>query len=165
MSGKNTVPSAWDDDWTNVADTKTEPLPAAKLTKAEKRAQHQQLQKEIWSTAESPSRNLWLEAKGAIPLKQDFVPAMTVLSRKPAQQIAKRDASNGVAGLSLEDDDDSETEARKKRESELEERQRKAKLEREEKVRKYAEARERIMGSSAPGTPKVNSDSRELART
>lgn len=121
-------------------------FPAAKQTKAEKRAQHQQLQKELWASAENPGRNLWLEAQGAVPLKQEPKQPMTLLSRKP---IAK----NGAGA----DDDDSEEEARKKREASFEERKKKAALEREEKVRKYAEARERIMGSSTPASPAANS--------
>lgn len=60
--------------------------------------------------------------------------------------------------MGLEDDeDDSEEESRKRREADFAERQRKAKAEREEKQKKYAEARERIMGSSVPGSPAVNS--------
>lgn len=91
-------------------------------------------------------------------MKQEFKPQVKVLSRKPnAPVIAKKDPADGVAGLNLNDDEDSEEEARKKRESELEERQRKAKLEREEKQRKYAEARERIMGSPKPTNQASNS--------
>lgn len=71
---------------------------------------------------------------------------MTVLSRKPV--LAKRN-TNGAA----DDDEDSEEEARKKRDADFEERKRKAAIEREEKVKKYAEARERIMGSSNPASP------------
>ena len=119
-------------------------IPAARLSKAEKRAQHQQLQKELWASAENPGRNLWLEAQGAVPLKQEPKAPMMLLSRKPA-------AKNGV------DDDDSEEERRKKNEASFEERKRRAAIEREEKVKKYAEARERIMGSSTPGTPATNS--------
>ena len=94
-----------------------------------------------------------------MPLKQEFKPQVKLLSRKPnAPVIAKKDNTDGVAKLTLDDDDeDSEEESRKKRESELEERQRKAKLEREEKQRKYAEARERIMGTSNPTSPAPNS--------
>jgi hypothetical protein len=126
------------------------PEPAPKLTKAERRAQHQQLQKQLWDSAENPSRNHWLEAQGVVPLKQEFKPPMTVLSRKPAPTIAKRDPATGVSNLSLEDDgEDSEEEARKKREAVSEERQRVAKLEREEKQRIYDEARMRIFGTSA----------------
>jgi hypothetical protein len=115
------------------------------MSKAEKRAQHQQLQKELWASAESPGRNLWLEAQGAVPLKQEPKQPMTLLSRKP---ILSR---NGA------DDDDSEEEARKKKEASYEERKKRAAIEREEKVKKYAEARERIMGSSNPNSPAPNS--------
>lgn len=97
-----------------------------------------------------------------MPLKQEFVPPVTLLSRKPPT-IAKRTAADGLGQLSLEDDEDSEEEARKKREASLEERQRKAKIEREEKQRRYAEARERIMGSST-ASPNTNSRDSSQAR-
>lgn len=84
-----------------------------------------------------------------MPLKQDFKPTVTLLSRKP--QIATKDIA--------EDGEDSEEEARKKREADFEERQRKAKIEREEKQRRYAEARERIMGSSTPTTSRSRESS------
>jgi hypothetical protein len=87
-----------------------------------------------------------------VPLKQDFKPPVTLLSRKPPA-LAKKDAAD--------DDDDSEDERRRKREAEFEERQRKAKIEREEKQRRYAEARERIMGSS---NPSPSSNSRESSQ-
>lgn len=93
-----------------------------------------------------------------MPLKNEFKPQVTLLSRKPnvpiiAKKKDSENVTNGVAGLKVDDDDDdSEAEGMKKREAELEERQRKAKIEREEKQRRYAEARERIMGSPASGT-------------
>lgn len=155
--GRRAVPSAWDDDWVNVADQKPKVAPQqpTKLSKAEKLAHHAQTQKQIWQKAEQPETPLFLDAQGVIPLKQDMKPTtMKVLSRKPAPSNAKRGGTNGMAGLSLDDDDeDSEEEARKKAQLDFEERQRRAKTEREEKVRKYAEARERIMGPSAPGSP------------
>lgn len=125
------------------------PEPTPKLSQAQRRAQHLEQQKRLWNSAENPDRFHWLEAQGAVPLKQEIKPQVQLLSRKPV--IAKR---GGIGGLSLEDGD-SDEESRKQREAELEERQRKAKLEREEKQRKYAEARERIMGapSPAPATP------------
>ena len=136
-----------------IATPEPAPAVAPKLTKAQKRALHAEQQKQLWDSAENPDRFHWLEAQGVVPLKQEYKQNVTVLSRKPvAPVIAKRDATNGVAKLNLEDEGDSEEEDRKKRESELEERQRKAKLEREEKQRKYAEARERIMGSSSPAS-------------
>lgn len=93
-----------------------------------------------------------------MPLKQDFKPQVTLLSRKPPT-IAKKDAADGVGQLSLEDDEDSEEESRRKQAADFEERQRKAKLEREEKQRRYAEARERIMGSSNASPASASRDS------
>jgi hypothetical protein len=89
-----------------------------------------------------------------VPLKQGPKPQVQLLSRKPpAPVIARKEAANGVANLKLDDDEDSEEENRKRQQADLEERQRKAKIEREEKARRYAEARERIMGSSTPASP------------
>lgn len=138
--------------------------PAPKLTKAERRAQHLEQQKQLWDTAENPTRFHWLETQGVVPLKQEFAPPVTLLSRKPPT-IAKRNAADGIGQLSLEDDDDSEEEARKKREASFEERQRKAKIEREEKQRRYAEARERIMGSSNPSPANNSRDSSQVRDT
>ncbi|KAK5167959.1 uncharacterized protein LTR77_006526 [Saxophila tyrrhenica] len=159
MSNKGAVPNAWDDDWETIADkAESQPSqsePAPKLTKAQRNAQHREQQKQLWDSADNPDRFHWLEAQGVVPLKQEFKPPVTLLSRKPgAPAIAKGDGqnANGMANLSLEDEEDSEKESRKKREAELEERTRKAKLEREEKERRYAEARERIMGSSNPAS-------------
>ncbi|EMD00950.1 hypothetical protein BAUCODRAFT_62329 [Baudoinia panamericana UAMH 10762] len=160
MSSKSGVPDAWDDDWVNAADkpdSKSQP-PPAKLTKAQRRAQHQELQKQLWDSAENPTRMHWLEAQGVVPLKQEYTQQVKLLSRKPQPTIAKKDVTNGIADLGVQDDgEDSEEEARKKREADLEERTRKAKIEREEKQKKYAEARERIMGSSNSGSSMTNS--------
>ncbi|KAK3725066.1 hypothetical protein LTR37_000576 [Vermiconidia calcicola] len=174
MSKKGGLPDAWDDDWETIADKSeakvAEPAPAPKLSKAQRRQQHLEQQKQLWDSAENPDRFHWLETQGVVPLKQELRPQMKLLSRKPvAPNIAKKNAADGMAGLNLEDDDNSEDEARKKRESELEERQRKAKLEREEKQKKYAEARERIMGTSNPVSPAAasrdNSHARENRRS
>lgn len=99
-----------------------------------------------------------------MPLKQEFAPPVTLLSRKPPT-IAKRTPADGLGQLSLEDDDDSEEEARKKREASFEERQRQAKIEREEKQRRYAEARERIMGSSNQSPTNNSRDSSQARDT
>lgn len=123
------------------------------MSKAERRAQHLEQQKQLWDTAENPARFHWLETQGVVPLKQEFAPPVTLLSRKPPT-IAKR-----------EDDEDSEEEARKKREASMEERQRQAKIEREEKQRRYAEARERIMGSSNPSPTNNSRDSSQARDT
>lgn len=139
----------------------------AKLSKGEKKKLHADQQRQLWDTAENPGRNLWLEAQGVVPLKQEFKQPPTLLSRKPPT-IAKRNLADGVGGLNLDDDEDSEEEARKKREADFEERQRKAKLEREEKQKRYAEARERIMGTSNPSTAPASRESshgRDTRRT
>lgn len=140
------------------------PEPSApKLTKAARRAQHIEQQKQLWDSADNPDRFNWLETQGVVPLKQEYKQPVTLLSRKP-QVIAKRNAVDGVGKLSLDEDEDSEEERRKKREADSEERQRKAKIEREEKQRRYAEARERIMGSSSNQSPAANSRESSQAR-
>lgn len=138
-----------------------EPQPAPKLTKAQRKAQHIERQKQLWDSADNPDRFHWLETQGVVPLKQEYKQPVTLLARKPPT-IAKKDPAGDLAKLALEDDEDSEDERRRKRESELEERQRKAKLERAEKERRYAEARERIMGSN---NQSFTSNSRESSQS
>jgi hypothetical protein len=83
-----------------------------------------------------------------VPLKTAFKPNVTVLARKPPQVLSRNGATAGMAGLNL-DDDDSEEERRKANEASFEERKARAQIERAEKERKYAEARERLFGSPA----------------
>lgn len=72
---------------------------------------------------------------------------MQVLSRKPKPP---QTLATGVGALNLGDDeDDSEEEARKAAVKDLAARQLKAKLEREEKQRKYVEARARLFGAGS----------------
>lgn len=113
----------------------------------------------------------YLDSRSAVPLKQEFKPAVTVLSRRP--QIASRKkisnsnnnttqgidgAGEGILNLRIGsanggDLSDSDEEANKPPELTPEERQAKALKDREEKQRKYEEARERLFGnSSAPGS-------------
>ncbi|EME88958.1 uncharacterized protein MYCFIDRAFT_192995 [Pseudocercospora fijiensis CIRAD86] len=167
MSGKGRVPvpDAWEDDWETLADKPAEPAkpePAPKLTKAERRAQHVEQQKQLWDSADNPDRFHWLETQGVVPLKQEFKQPVTLLARKPPT-IAKKNTAEGIAKLNLQDEEDSEEERRKVRESDFEERQRKAKIERAEKERRYAEARERIMGSNSQ-SPASNSRESSQAR-
>ncbi|KAK4901983.1 hypothetical protein LTR27_000883 [Elasticomyces elasticus] len=158
MATKGGVPDAWDDDWVNTANKPPaeEPAVPVKLTKSQKRAQHQELQKQLWDSAENPTRMHWLETQGIVPLKQEFRPQVKLLSRKP-QPVAAKTGVNGLADLSIDDGEDSEEEARKKQEAAMEERTRQAKIDREEKQKKYDEARARIMGSSGPGSPMAGS--------
>lgn len=136
------------------------------MSKAERRAKHAEEQRRLWETADQQgdqNRSYFLESQGIVPLKDEFKAPVKVLARKPTPSIAKREGGPDLAKLALEDEDDSEEEARKKREADFETRRQKAKLEREEKEKKYAEARERIMGSPVPGTPASN-NSRESSR-
>lgn len=87
-----------------------------------------------------------------MPLKQEFKPALKVLSRKPIVQ--RIDPATGLARLTLDDDDDEEEQ--KKNQPTPEELRLKAQREREEKQRRYDEARARILGTpsgvSTPGS-------------
>jgi hypothetical protein len=95
---------------------------------------------------------LFLQARDNVPLQTSFKSNVTLLSRKPPPKVlARNDVNAGMAGLALDDDDDSEEERRKKAEESFAERQARAQKERAEKQRKYAEARERLFGSTAPG--------------
>ncbi|KAF2995814.1 hypothetical protein E8E13_001359 [Curvularia kusanoi] len=146
---KGALADAWDDDWESLADredAKPEPPKPVKISKAERRAQHAQFNRELWESAQNPEP-VFLQARNP-PVQPTFKPAVTVLARKPAPQLLSR--NGGMAGLSLEDDDDdSEEERRKKAAADFEERKVRAAKERAEKERKYAEARERIFGSPA----------------
>ncbi|KAF2791153.1 hypothetical protein K505DRAFT_364070 [Melanomma pulvis-pyrius CBS 109.77] len=155
MSKKDAVADAWDDDWESLADKQedvdvtSKPNVEVKLSKAERKAKHAELNRQIWESAENPEPLLFLEARENVPLKTAFKPNVTVLARKPPQVLSRNGATSGMAGLSLDDDDDSEEERRKKNEASFEERKAQAQKERAEKERRYAEARERLFGSPA----------------
>ncbi|KAF2199940.1 hypothetical protein GQ43DRAFT_490571 [Delitschia confertaspora ATCC 74209] len=160
---KKAVPDAWEDDWESLADvykiTETEePKPNKKLSKAERKAQHAELNRKIWESAENPEPLLFLQARNDVPLQSAFKPGVTLLSRKPPPQVLSRSTTSGIAGLTLEDDDDnSEEERRKKKEEYAAERKAKLQREREEKERRYAEVRQRLFGTPT-STSEDNSD-------
>lgn len=136
----------------------SDPSEGVNISKAERREQHAKENKQLWDLAESSQDFHFLNAKGQPPLKADFKPAVKVLSRKPQPKVlSKNDPTTGVASLNLEEDDDSEEEARKRQELTFAERQAKAQKEREEKQRKYAEAREKIFGSTDVASDSVGS--------
>ncbi|RMJ27282.1 hypothetical protein PHISP_01867 [Aspergillus sp. HF37] len=163
--------NAWDDDdWESQADKLAgDPTPpsekkvSSKVTKAQRRAQQAEFNRQLWAEAEQPETFHFLEAKSDVPLKQEYKPAVTLLSRKP--QVASRSSDStalesatariGQLGLTPEDDsDDSEN---KPPEPTPEERQAMALRNREEKQRKYEEVRERLFGS--PSAPTSGSSS------
>ncbi|KAF2706785.1 hypothetical protein K504DRAFT_493142, partial [Pleomassaria siparia CBS 279.74] len=155
MQKKDTaVVDAWDDDWESLADKQEDaveerkPTAEANISKAERKAKHAELNRKIWESAENPQPLLFLEARDNVPLKAAFKPNVMVLARKPPQVLSRNGTAAGMAGLSI-DDDDSEEERRKENEASFEERKARAKIEREEKNRRYAEAREKIFGSPA----------------
>ncbi|KAL1988218.1 hypothetical protein VTN96DRAFT_193 [Rasamsonia emersonii] len=169
-SNPTKIPDAWDDDWEKLADKQSdvpeqppEKKVSSKVTKAQRRAAQAEFNRQLWAEAESAQTFHFLETKSAVPLKQDFKPAVTVLSRRP--QIASRQAAGvesataGLARLGLNADgkdlSDSEEEETNNKPPELtpEERQAKALRDLEEKQRKYEEVRERLFGSSSnPGS-------------
>ncbi|KAJ5949466.1 hypothetical protein N7454_001050 [Penicillium verhagenii] len=161
MSANPQVPDAWDDDWEPRADAlandptpPTEKKVSSKVTKAQRRAQQAEFNRQLWAEAETPQTFHFVEARSDVPLKQDIKPAVTLLSRRP--QLATRQSRNsgvdrataGLRHLGLDAaDDDSEDETDKAPEPTFEERQAIALKNREEKQRKYEEARERLFGS------------------
>ncbi|KAK7402660.1 hypothetical protein QQX98_011568 [Neonectria punicea] len=150
--GKTTaVPDAWEDDWESQADKavdeepqkqQTEPQPP--LSKAERLAQHAEANRKIWESADSPQTFHYVEASASVPLANTFKPQVKVLSRKPV--IAKRDP---VTGLPIDDGDE---ETKKEVQLTPEEIRAKQKRDREEKQRRYEEARAKIFGESNPSS-------------
>lgn len=115
---------------------------------------------------EQPETFHFLEAKSNVPLKQEFKPAVTLLSRKP--QVESRPSESpvlesatariGQLGLNHENDFDDSEENNDRPVPSPEERQAMALRNREEKQRKYEEVRERLFGS--PSAPTSGSSSR-----
>ncbi|KAJ5709667.1 hypothetical protein N7493_009958 [Penicillium malachiteum] len=160
------VRDAWDDDWESQADTLgTKPTPppekkvSSKVSKAQRRAQQAEFNRQLWAEAETPQTFHFVEARSDVPLKQDFKPTVTLLSRRP--QVATRQSSGlgvdaataGLNQLGLNGDiGDSDDEFNKAPEPTPEERQAIALKNLEEKQRKYEEVRERLFGSPSATT-------------
>ncbi|KAF2034953.1 hypothetical protein EK21DRAFT_97156 [Setomelanomma holmii] len=153
---------AWEDDWETIADKEDEKpqeeLPPKKLSQAQRKAQHAELNRKIWESADNPNPQWYPGIKNPVPVAT-FKPKVTMLARKPAPQVLSRN----MAGLNLEDDD-SEEERRKKAEADFEDRKIRAQKERAEKERKYAEARERIFGSPAASEESRSNSPSKAAR-
>ncbi|KAJ5388333.1 hypothetical protein N7509_010874 [Penicillium cosmopolitanum] len=165
MSSKPEAPDAWEEDWESQADKLADqPTPpsekkvSSKVTKAQRRAQQAEFNRQLWAEAETPQTFHFVEARSEVPLKQDFKPPVTLLSRRP--QIATRNSASsggidraaaGLGQLGL-DDEDSDEDTNKRAEPTLEERQAIALKNREEKQRKYEEVRERLFGSPSANT-------------
>ncbi|KAF2667329.1 hypothetical protein BT63DRAFT_414917 [Microthyrium microscopicum] len=144
----STAPSAWDDDWENLADKQeaepqdTTPPPEQKLSRAE-------------PPSETP---IFIQARAPeIPLVQaPLKPAFKVLARRPAP---KNNATKPSQVAAADDEPDSEEEERIRAAADFADRQSRAAKEREEKQKKYAEVRERLFGPESGNTPHNHSRS------
>lgn len=167
------VPNAWDDDFESFADSKARQpppaprpahAPAPRISRADRRAQHAEANRELWNSADNPETFHFVEATRDVPLASEAKPQLKVLSRKPKKPEPTTIAGleHGVNGISiggghdLDDDPDSEEEARREQTRTLKERQEKARIEREEKQRRYNERREELFGSPTPATKEPN---------
>ncbi|KAL6910670.1 hypothetical protein GGI43DRAFT_19516 [Trichoderma evansii] len=155
MSRAGGVPNAWDDeDWEAQADRserkEAQVAPQPNLSRQERLHQHAEANRRLWESADSSKETFhYVEAAGGgVPLTATFKPQVKVLSRKPV--IAKKDPVTGLSQLSLDDDDD----ASRAPEVQLtpDEIRAKQKRDREEKQRRYDEARAKIFGESAPSS-------------
>ncbi|KAJ5190843.1 uncharacterized protein N7498_009828 [Penicillium cinerascens] len=171
MSANAEIPNAWEDDWESQADilatkptTEPEKKISSKVTKAQRRAQQAEFNRQLWAEAETPQTFHFVETRSeVVPLKQDIKPAVTLLSRRP--QIATRQSpaggvdgvSAGLVQLGLDGEEGDSDDESKPREPTPEERQAMALKNREEKQRKYEEARERLFGSPSATTSGTSS--------
>lgn len=150
-----------------------EPAPKPKkLTKAERRAQQAEFNRQLWQEAyektpgprilltdthrEAPAAPYYVESRYDAPLQSSLKPAVTLLARKPATTpIPIKDPITGLDKLTLEEEDD-ENEGDNANQLTLEERTLKAQKEREEKQKRYEQVRERLFGpsNSRPSTPR-----------
>ncbi|KAK5946430.1 hypothetical protein PMZ80_000573 [Knufia obscura] len=160
----NTVPDAWDEEWSTAADirepaqsTETEPKKlSSKQTKAQKRAAQAEFNRQLWAEAEGPQEtNYFLESRNVVPLRQEFKAPPTLLSRKgPIIQKARPNIEAGVEGLKLKDRDESSEDEDDKaaQQKALEDAKAQAAKDREEKQRKYEERRLELFGPSTGNT-------------
>ncbi|KAL7923972.1 hypothetical protein ACQKWADRAFT_33030 [Trichoderma austrokoningii] len=155
MSRSGGVPNAWDDDdWETQADRSeskepSQAAPQPNLSRQERLQQHAEANRRLWESADSKETFHYVEAAGGgVALTTTFKPQVKVLSRKPV--IAKKDPVTGLSQLSLDDDDD----ASRAPEVQMtqDEIRAKQKRDREEKQRRYDEARAKIFGESAPSS-------------
>ncbi|PTB79505.1 hypothetical protein M440DRAFT_1419862 [Trichoderma longibrachiatum ATCC 18648] len=156
MSRSGGIPNAWDDDWESLADRERkiakEPqvAPQPSMSRQERLQQHAEANRKLWESADSPETLYHVEASGGVPLTASFKPQVKVLSRKPV--VAKRNPS-AAGGASLGgDDEDDDLRSGQQAPMTPEEIRAKQKRDREEKQRRYDEARAKIFGESAPSS-------------
>ncbi|KAH0844753.1 hypothetical protein AYO21_01927 [Fonsecaea monophora] len=163
-------PDAWEDEWSSTADklptppTETEAKRvSSKVTKAQRRAQQAEFNRQLWAEAEGPREtNYFLESRNIVPLRSEFKPPPILLSRKGPiiQTQSPRPPTAGLQDLSLNSskndsagrESSEDEEEVKARELTLAERQARAARDREEKQRKYEERRQELFGTSSAST-------------
>ncbi|ETN36494.1 uncharacterized protein HMPREF1541_08772 [Cyphellophora europaea CBS 101466] len=167
------VPDAWDDEWSTAADKAPTPLDqseprkiSSKVSKAQRRAQQAEFNRQLWAEAEGPREtNYFLESRNAVPLRSEFKPPPVLLSRKgPPIVQSRRPPTDALNDLRLDknaesSEDEDEIKAREKN---LAERQAQAARDREEKQRKYEERRQELFGT--PSTTN-NANGRPTSRS
>jgi hypothetical protein len=176
--GNQKIPDAWDEDWEKQADRAAReqenqrPSAQAPKTKAERWAEHRELNRQIWEAAyvfqfpttadaynysyshfsisEAPPEMYHVSATSNVPLTQGFKPQMKLLSRKPPPTTVKtKDPVTGMEKLTIQDDAEEEDEKPPQpTPEEIRERQQR---ELEEKQRKYEETRAKIFGEPPSG--------------
>lgn len=110
--------------------------------------------------SETPQTFHFLESRSDVPLKQEFKPTVTLLSRNPhpsRQSSSVNATAAGLGRLALNGDNDDSDDDNKPPEPTPEERQAIALRNREEKQRKYEEVRERLFGSPSGTTSGASS--------
>ncbi|KIX04994.1 uncharacterized protein Z518_05866 [Rhinocladiella mackenziei CBS 650.93] len=154
------IPDAWEDEWSSVADKQPTPpnesgepkKVSSRVTKAQRRAQQAEFNRQLWAEAEGPKEtNYFLESRNVVPLRSEFKPPPILLSRKGPIIQSPKLSTSGMQDLSLSNDnknaESSEDEDEiKARELSLAERQAQAARDREEKQRKYEERRQELFG-------------------
>ncbi|KAH8170228.1 SUZ domain-containing protein [Sarocladium implicatum] len=151
MPKNKDVPDAWDDDWEAQADkAEANPQPAPEpepaLNKSQRLAMHNETNRKLWESAETPQTFHYLEATSSLPpATTTFRPQVKVLSRKPV--LAKRGGTQSQATADEEEDEEA-----KKAQPTPEEIRARQKRDLEEKQRRYDEARAKIFGESAPSS-------------
>ncbi|KAK2731562.1 hypothetical protein FQN57_003365 [Myotisia sp. PD_48] len=163
MSSKiEAIPDAWDDEWETLADNQesgsSTPLSAqsekkvsSRAAKALRRAQHAEFNRQLWADAESNSQPQgfpFLESRSPVPMKSDYKAPFKVLARKPPPDSSKSSSPSTGFDSIVADEEDSDAERQRLEKLNFEERLAKVQREREEKQRKYDEARERLFGTS-----------------
>lgn len=154
--GNQKIPDAWDEDWESQADRavreeeKAASTTQAPKSKAERWAEHRELNRQIWEAAEAPPEMYHVAATSNVPLTQGFKPQMKLLSRKPPPTTVKtKDPVTGMEKLTIQDDvEDEDEKPPQPTPEEIRERQQR---ELEEKQRKYEETRAKIFGETPSG--------------